>query len=105
MSSASSGDYPFHLGFSGVLAEAIRQLQRQASHEGRGKEFLVAIRTVMDRLRQDPREFGEPLYRLSAMRMQVRCVAVRPLYVDFAVCEDRPLVFLKAVKLLAPEGS
>jgi hypothetical protein len=31
-------------------------------------------------------------------------VAVRPLYVDFAVSEDQPLVFIKAVKLLSVQG-
>jgi hypothetical protein len=29
---------------------------------------------------------------------------VRPLSVDFAVCEDRPLVFIKAVRLLAAQS-
>ncbi len=27
-------------------------------------------------------------------------MAMRPLAVDFGVCEDRPLVFIKSVKLL-----
>jgi hypothetical protein len=33
--------------------------------------------------------------------MQVRSCVVPPLVVDFAVCEDWPLAFLKDVKLLA----
>jgi hypothetical protein len=48
---------------------------------------------------------GEPLYRLPVLRMQVRSVAIRPLSVAFAVCEDRPLVYINAVKLLAAPGS
>lgn len=64
-------------------------------------EFLDAIRHVVHRLRHDPTEFGEPLYRLPILRMEVRCAAIGSLYVDFGVCEDRPLVFIKAVKLLA----
>jgi hypothetical protein len=96
---------PFQVSFSGVMAEAIRQLQRQASREGRGEDFLSAVRAVVERLRQDPLGFGEPLYRLPVLGLQVRCGAVRPLYVDFAVCEDRPLVFLKAVKLLSQQDT
>ncbi len=96
----SSGQPPFQLGFSTVIAETIRQLQRQAARQGRGREFLEAFRTVVTRLGNDPTEFGEPLYRLPALQMRVRCGAIRPLYVDFAVCEDRPLVFIKSVKLL-----
>ncbi len=68
------------------------------------KNFCAA-REVYEHLRQEPSEYGEPLYRLPALHMQVRCVAVRPLYVDFAVCEDRPLVFIKAVKLLSAQTS
>jgi len=37
---------------------------------------------------------GEPLFRLPALRMRVRQVAIRPLYINYAVCEDHPLVFL-----------
>jgi hypothetical protein len=33
--------------------------------------------------------------------MNVATAIVRPLAIDFAVCTDRPLVFIKRVKLLA----
>lgn len=101
MASAAPEENPFQLDFSEAIAENLRQLQRQASREGRGTEFLAAVRTVVHRLQRDPLEFSEPLYRLAVLRMQVRCVVVRPLGVDFAVCDDRPLVFIKAVKLLS----
>lgn len=97
-----NGEPPFQIAFSGLIAEAVRQLQERASLEGRGEEFLLTLRAVVDRLRHDPNDFGEPLYRLSVLRMQVRCAAIRPLSIDFAVCEDRPLVFIKAVRLLGP---
>jgi hypothetical protein len=101
MPSSTNGDYPFRLEFSAVIAESLRQLQRRASREGRGKEFLLAVRQVVERLRQNPSDFGEALYRLPALRMQIRCAALGPLGIDFAVCEDQPLVFIKAVKLLS----
>lgn len=100
MASSDNGRQSFQISFSELIAEAIRQLQRRASLQGRGEEFLQALRAVVDRLQHDPNEFGEPLYRLSALRLQVRCAAIRPLSIDFAVCEDRPLVFIKAVRLL-----
>jgi len=40
------------------------------------------------------------LYRLPILRMQVRACVVRPLAVDFAVCEDRPVVIINGVTLL-----
>ncbi len=105
MPTSTNGNHSFRIEITGAVAAAIRQLQRQASREGRGHEFLLAFRRVVERLRRNPTELGEPLYRLIALRMQLRCVVIRPVYVDFAVCEDRPLVFIKAVKLLSLGGS
>ena len=85
---------------SGAVFSRLRELQRQASREGRGDEFLEAVRQVYQNLRNQPTSFGEPLYRLPTLRLQVRSGAVRPLFVNFAVSEDRPLVFIKGVKLL-----
>jgi hypothetical protein len=98
-SSSEGGGYEVHN--STAIARAFLELQHQADQQGRGEELLRAARLVYDRLRQDLNEFGEPLYRLPVLRMQVRCAVVRPLSVDFAVCEDLPLVFIKAVKLLS----
>jgi hypothetical protein len=84
-----------------MIAQALRQIQRRAAREGRGEEVLSAFRQIARQLQADPVNLGEPLYRLPNLRMQVRSVAVRPLVVDFGVCEDRPLVFLRSVKLLS----
>ena len=99
---SSNGKSGYEVHNSAIIAQEFRRLQRQATRQGRGEEFLRAARAIYNRLRQDPNEFGEPLYRLSALRMQVRCGVIRPLSVDFAVCEDRPLVFIKTLRLLGP---
>jgi hypothetical protein len=85
---------------SGVIIKALRDIQRRAKREGRGEKALAALRHICQRLQDDPLTLGEPLYRLPGLRMQVRTCVVRPVLVDFAVCEDHPLVFLKGVKLL-----
>ena len=97
----SPGD-PYEVHNSGEIARAFLALQRRASRERRGLDLLKATREVYERLTQDPTEFGEPLYRLPNLRMQIRCAAIKPLSLDYAVCEDRPLVFIKAVRLLSP---
>jgi hypothetical protein len=66
MSSSANGHRHFELEISGAIAETLRRLQRQASREGRGKEFLAALREAVKRLRRGATEFGEPLYRLPA---------------------------------------
>jgi hypothetical protein len=103
MSSSDAGENRFEVHNSSVIAQAFLRLQRRAARQGRGKELHVAAQEVYRQLRRNPTESGEPLYRLPVMRMQVRCVVVRPLAVDFAVCEDQPLVFIKAVRLLSKQ--
>lgn len=102
---SSNGKRGYEVHNSNAIAAEFFRLQQEATQQGRGEELLRATRDAYDRLRKDPNEFGEPLFRLSVMRIQVRCAIIRPLYIDFAVCEDRPLVFIRAVRLLAPHES
>lgn len=101
MPQPQNGGQQYEVHLSGVIAKSLRKIQRRALQQGRGKAVVTAYREIVHRLSHDPGEFGEPLYRLPALRMQVRHAVVLPLFVDFAVCEDRPLVFIKGVKLLS----
>jgi hypothetical protein len=83
------------------MLQSFRRLQRQATREGRGEEFLEAVRQVYRHLRHDPVKWGEPAYRLPAPRMQVYSGVAPPLIVHFAVSEERPLVFIKGLKMLS----
>jgi hypothetical protein len=85
---------------SGAIAETIRKIHRRAKLEGRGDKVIAAFTDMLRRLRQDPKGLGEPFYRLSALGLDVRTCVIRPLAVDFAVHEEKRLVFLKGVKLL-----
>lgn len=100
-----NGGLRYRIEWSGYVIEELKQLQRRAAREGRGEEMLSAFRIMTERLQIDPFEVGEPMYRLPALRMQVRSVAIRPLHVVFAVCEDRPVVFLGLAKLLSGPAS
>ncbi len=100
MTGAEANGGPFEVHASGVILQAFKQVQGQASFQGRGAEVLRAIREMHHRLIHDPLGFGEPLYRLPALRMQIRSGVIGPLGVFFGVCEDRPLVFVKGVRLL-----
>jgi hypothetical protein len=86
---------------SKTVADSLLGIQRQATEEGRGQEALTAFRQIVKGLRSDPTAQGEPLYRLPGLHLLVRSVAISPLVVHFAVSEDRPLVFIRSVKLLS----
>jgi hypothetical protein len=105
MADEPHGSHRYEIRGSGAIAQSLRRVQQQAVSEGRGEQALAAIREIARRLQLNPSEQGEPLYSLPALHMQIRSIAVRPLVVDFGVCEDRPLVFIKAVTLLSAKRS
>jgi hypothetical protein len=96
-----NGPRPYKIICSEAIREAIQRVHRRASRQDRGQLVTDALREIIRDLELAPFKVGEPAYRLPAMRMQVRTTVVRPLVVHFGVCEDRPLVFLKRVKLLS----
>ena len=100
MVDAGNGQAHFEVHLSGFVAENVRQLQRQAWQEGHGPSFIFAMRSITRRLKNNPREFGEPLYSLPGLSLQIRHAAIGPVLIDFAVHDHLPLVFIKGVSLL-----
>jgi hypothetical protein len=104
MSGLGNGPGRYTVRCSGAIIASIHLIRRRAWDQGRGKAVTRALRKIIDQLENDPWNFGEPAYGLPSLRMQVRTAIVRPLAVDFGVCEDRTLVFIKGVKLLSAKG-
>jgi hypothetical protein len=44
--------------------------------------------------------FGEPRNHLENLRLAIRVASVRPLFVSYAVHDERPLVFVRFFHLL-----
>jgi hypothetical protein len=61
----------YHVTLSGATRAALEQLHVQAKQLGTGQRFLAALREIGERLRTDPLNFGEPQYRLPALRLVV----------------------------------
>jgi hypothetical protein len=89
----------FSVHYSAAVGTELKQLIQSASPPRR-KLIAAAFRRILQMLRNDPMRAGEPLFRLPGLRMQIRTVVLIPLVIDFAVCEDRPLVFIRAGRLL-----
>jgi hypothetical protein len=98
---SGNGEQPYQVAISQAIALKVRQLHRRAWRQGRGSDFSREFRQAIDRLQGSPWAFGEPLYQLPALQMQIRCAVLGLLYIEFGVSEDRPLVFIKDVKLLS----
>ena len=105
MSNSANGRRQYYLDFADFVADELRKLQRIATHRGQGKAFAAAFRRIFRALRKDPNAVGEVLYRLPVLKLQIRTVVVAPLVIDFAVSEERPIVYIKSGKLLAARRS
>jgi hypothetical protein len=70
---------------SGQTQSVLQQLHQQARAAGRSKRFLTAVRQVVERLQNEPMNFGERLYRLPALRLLVFQAVIDFVVVDYAV--------------------
>ncbi len=95
-----NGSGRFRVSMSRLLRETVLNLHRSVDSPAKGASFVRAFRTIIERLGADPLTFGEPLYRLPALQLEVRQAAIHPLVVDFAVHDIQPIVFIRGFKLL-----
>src|SRR4051794_1138994 len=90
----------YHVSMSEQIREAIKQRHREAAQTGKGDRFLATLKRIYERLRADPLQFGEALFRLPALKLLVCQAALAFLVIDFAVHEEQPLVFIRGLKVL-----
>jgi hypothetical protein len=91
---------PYQVKASAQIAQTFKDLHQAAPTAEAAAALVAALKTIHERLRNDPGGFGEPLYRLSKMKLRVRVGIVKPLVVEYGVYEERPLVFIKKITLL-----
>jgi hypothetical protein len=82
----------------------LKELLARAADVGLDEEVFRAIKRIQHQLTHDPLGFGEPLYRLPNMKLEVRLGIVPPLAVQYAVHQEQPFVYLKVVTPLASSG-
>ena len=66
------------------------RLYKQAKREGRAEASMTAAREIRVRLQQLPGKLGEPLYRLPALRLEIRHAALGPLLMFLGIHVNRP---------------
>jgi len=102
----SNGEQPrFHVSAIGPASEAYRDIQRRAELAGGSDRVEAVFREIVRRLKYDPREFGEPMYELRVMHMQVRKAAIDPLYVEYGVHNEQPVVVIRRVRWIGDLAS
>jgi hypothetical protein len=71
MPSAASNGGRYKVLCSAAIAQQIKHLQERASAEGRGAQFLRALRSIARHLTYDPNSFGEPLYQAASLARSI----------------------------------
>ena len=89
-------DHPFEVEFTGLAREQYLSAMRRAKSVARSAELATAMRRLIVQLSETPLEIGEPMYRLRAMKMDVRRVALAPTY-EYGVHFTEPLVIVRRV--------
>lgn len=90
----------YYVDVSGELREQIKACYAEAVKHRRQQEYLTALKEINRRLALDPGTFGDPLYRLQLLKLQIRSAAIRPVFVEYGVSEEHPIVVLRRIKLM-----
>lgn len=90
----------YYVDSSVELRRHLKQLYQKAVEQGRGDAFAVAVRSIYERISQDPLVFGEPLFSLPMLRLQIRTAAISPLSVAYSVSKDHRFVVIKDIHLM-----
>jgi len=98
--SARNGHSIFDVSAAPAVRERVRRLVADADANGYGRQLRQQIRTAFDMLRLSARSFGEPVSELPHLPLQVRTAVVQFVCVNYAVHYDRPLVFIREIRIL-----
>jgi hypothetical protein len=90
----------YQISFSGLIAQELKKLSKHAKAAGVGKEFVEALELAVFRMRHDPWGFGEMVGRLHHAKAVIHVRLVKPLLIEFAILEEKPIVFIKRVQLM-----
>lgn len=91
----------YRLSISGAVAEQIKAEGRRALDAGRLKSFIAALRTVEQRLRNDPLAFGELTGEAPGGALLYHTGSIWPISVRFAIDPKNLVVYIRGVILSA----
>ena len=89
------------LGVTGTADAEFTDIRGRAIAAGRIHAIRAAVLGIRKALLSTPREFGEPLRHFRAMRMTVRSAAMLPLYIEFGVHDDQPMVVIRRFRWMS----
>ena len=99
MASTGNGQH-YQITFTGYLAQELKKLHQGALQSGLGDAYLKALERAVFLMQHDPWEFGELVRRVPNPPLKIHDGIVRPVLVEFAIHEKKPIVVIRRVQLL-----
>jgi hypothetical protein len=90
----------FHQKAQSMLNAAIGDLLQAGWQQD---EIDRLLRTVQNRLTENPESFGEPHYTLEVIHLTISVGFVRPLCIQIGIQEDQRIVFVRKVTLMTTD--
>ena len=91
---------PFKVGQAAGIKQRMQTLADLASLAGIRRFYLDALAVMLQRLENDPLEWGDPLYRKPALGGMVCHAVVSPIIVHYSVHEPAHTVLIIEIKPL-----
>ena len=101
---ASNPADTYHFAPTEEQVKQLRTWAERANALGKKAEFLVALKTIYQKLTTEPLTWGDPSYSLPQLGLQVYQRVCSPLHVAYAVDEARRIVYIKKLTLLSSSG-
>src|SRR5437588_7352124 len=89
----------YKLDISGPVDQEITKRVRQAYQRGFGPKVVRAWKIIIDRLRNDPLQFGELTRHHPFLNLLVHVAVVQPMAVTFGIQVEKKLVIIQRVIL------
>lgn len=94
-----NGQDTFQVSISGLLADVIKVMLQIAVAAGREDTFYQGLEKIHKKLKSDPGRFGEPLYHLKNLNLEMRIGIIYPFTVTYGVNYSARTVFVSKLTL------
>jgi hypothetical protein len=95
-----NGKDRFRVSTSGQIADEIKSLLPIAVEQGKEDSFYQGLEAIYKTLENEPGKFGEPLYHLKNLNLEMRAGIISPFAVTYGVNYAARTVFISKVTLL-----
>ena len=84
--------------------QQIRELASEAKVRGFSREYIRALKSIVDELERDPLGWGDPQYHAKSQGSTVCHGVLGPLYVEYVVFEPDSVVVILGLRPMPSAG-